>query len=196
MMAGERLYRVLLRAYPARFRESYEREMVLVFRNQRREGATRALSYWTALLLDVARSAPPEWREELSSNIHPGGVLVKTMAIVAVLVAAFELVNTAAEVKMGGFAGRDPLAQAAIVAAMLAMLGLLAAGVGLLRRGRAAEPLARLAATGCLASFAFIGLARPMLSILAMLAGIGFPLALLAWLFARRARPTSGAATS
>jgi hypothetical protein len=196
MMAGERLYRLLLRAYPAHFRDSYEREMVLVFRNQRRDGATRALSYWTGLVMDMARSAPREWREELSSNIHSGGVFVKTMAIVAVLVAAFELINTAAEVQGGGFAGRDPLAQAGIVAAVLAMLGLLASGVGLLRRGRAAEPLARIAATGCLTSFAFTGLARPVFSNLAMMAGIGFPLALLAWLFTRRARPTSGTVTS
>jgi hypothetical protein len=191
MMHDERLYRVLLRAYPSRFREAYEREMVLVFRDQRRDGATRDLSYWIALLMDVARSAPREWREEVTANIHSGEIFVKAMAIVAVLVAAFELVNTSAELQSGGFAGRDVLSQTAIVVAILAVLALLVSGIGLLRRGRAATPLARIAAVGCLGSFAFVELARPMFSMLAMLAGIGFPVALLVWLFVSRGRGTA-----
>ncbi len=59
-MSAERIYRLLLRAYPPAFRAEYGREMVLVFRDQCRDGDVRTLGFWTAVIYDVARSAP-EW---------------------------------------------------------------------------------------------------------------------------------------
>src|SRR5882762_2120124 len=56
--AAERIYRVLLRAYPQDFRAEYGREMVLLFREQCQESDVRTLAFWAAVVFDVARSAP------------------------------------------------------------------------------------------------------------------------------------------
>lgn len=108
---------------------------------------------------------------------------MKRMAIAAIVVAVFELLNTGTELRAGGFAGRDSLAQLALSLVVVSMALLLVAGIGLVRRGQSAVPLARIAAVGCLASFAFIGHSAPMLSGLAMLAGLGFSAVLLLYLF-------------
>ncbi|MEP6619761.1 MAG: hypothetical protein ABJE47_10605 [bacterium] len=193
MMRDERVYRVLLRAYPARFRQEYEHELMLVFREQRRDGGTSDRWYWTALLIDLMCSIAREWHEEVTSNSPSGIAHLRKFGLAAVLVAAFEVLNTAAEVQAGGFAGRDVLSQAGIVVTMLTMTALLVSGIGLVRGRRAAAPSAGIAAAGCIASFAFIGVVRPMLSVLAMLAGIGFPVALLLWLLVNRGRGASPA---
>ena len=57
-MSAERIYRLLLRAYPPAFRAEYGREMVLVFRDQCRDGDVRTLGFWVRVLWDVVRSAP------------------------------------------------------------------------------------------------------------------------------------------
>ena len=66
-MSAERIYRLLLRAYPPDFRAEYEREMVLLFRDQCQESDVRTLGFWAAVICDVARSAPAlraaAWRE-------------------------------------------------------------------------------------------------------------------------------------
>jgi len=59
---------------------------------------------------------------------------------------------------------------------------LVVSGIALLRRSRGAAAWARGAAVTCLVMFVVIGLMTPRLSILAMLLGIGFPLALLLFL--------------
>src|SRR3712207_8562016 len=48
-----------------------------------------------------------------------------------------------------------------------------------LRRARGAVAWARGAAVTCLAAFVFVGLVAPRLSVVAMMLGIGFPIALL-----------------
>ena len=57
-MSAERIYRLLLRAYPPDFRAEYGREMVLLFRDQCRESDVRTVGFWAAVICDVARSAP------------------------------------------------------------------------------------------------------------------------------------------
>src|SRR6266571_1558077 len=57
-MSAERIYRLLLRAYPPDFRAENGREMVLLFRDQCRESDARTLGFWAAVICDVARSAP------------------------------------------------------------------------------------------------------------------------------------------
>lgn len=180
-MRAERVYRNLLRAYPARFRQAYEREMLLVFRDQQREGVTGSPSYWLECVSDVVRSASREWRDEITTNLQTGERPMRGFAVVAVLVAAFELFNTAVEIRAGGFVSRDGLAQMGMVITIVSVAALLGAGVALYRSGRSAVSFAQIAAVSCLASFAFMGLVRPTFSILAMLLGIGFPIALLAW---------------
>lgn len=179
----ERMYRLLLLAYPASFRACYEREMLLVFRDQQREAVTRDLRYWMSLVGDTVRSAPREWKDELIANFQSGARPMKRMAIAAIVVATFELLNAGSELQSGGISGRDSLAQLTLSLVLLSTVLLLFAGITLMRRGQAAVPLARIAAVCCLASFAFIGHSAPVLSGLAMLAGLGFPALLLLYLF-------------
>jgi hypothetical protein len=185
MTPEERVYRLLLLAFPPRFRHAYQREMLLFFRDHRREAHGRAVRFWAALCLDTARSAPRLWREQLTDMITTGETM-KTMAILAMLVGAVELLNTGVELNAGGFVGRDLLSQVTLVLVILSAILLVACGIALLRRGQGAIVLARLTGVACLGAFAFLGLARPQLSGLAMLLGIGFPLALLLFLLIRR----------
>ena len=59
---GERLYRILLRFYPGEFRDDYEREMLLAFRERlshdRGVGAGAVLRLWAQLLADSIVRAP------------------------------------------------------------------------------------------------------------------------------------------
>src|SRR5947209_6950860 len=57
-----RLYRVLLRLYPAEFREEYGRELCLVLQDRRREQRSRAglLLVWLYAVWGVLREAPKE----------------------------------------------------------------------------------------------------------------------------------------
>jgi len=66
------LYRLLLRLYPAKFREDYETEVMLVFRREWRNQPGRAAALWyflsvaTAVLID----APKEHFAMLKSDLH------------------------------------------------------------------------------------------------------------------------------
>ena len=59
--AGERAYRLLLRAYPAAWRREYADEMVQFFRDSAREARWkgRRLAFWAHIVADVSASAPP-----------------------------------------------------------------------------------------------------------------------------------------
>jgi hypothetical protein len=186
MSVAERVYRLLLLTFPPRFRHHYQREMLLFFRDHRRQEHGRGVRFWAALCLDTARSAPGLWREQLTDVITTGGTAMKAMALLAMLVGALEVVNTGVELNAGGFVSRDLLSQVTLVLVVLAAVLLAACGIVLLRRGQRAIVLARLAGLACLGAFAFLGIARPVLSVFAMLMGIGFPLALLVFLVVRR----------
>ncbi|NUQ21988.1 MAG: hypothetical protein HOQ09_13650 [Gemmatimonadaceae bacterium] len=54
MSADARIYRLLLRAYPPRFRAEYGREMELIFRDQRRGEGGTGPGFWGRTLWDVA----------------------------------------------------------------------------------------------------------------------------------------------
>lgn len=61
--AAERLYALLLRAYPAAFRERFGAEMRQHFRDLRRDAAARgegAARFWLELAADTARSLPAQ----------------------------------------------------------------------------------------------------------------------------------------
>ena len=110
---------------------------------------------------------------------------MKTMAILAVLVGAVEMLNSLIEGVAGGL-HRDGLQLLSVALCMAGGVVLVVAGVAMLRRGRRATPQALGAAAACLVAFAIIGIAAPVMSGLSMLLGIGFPIVLLAYLFWRR----------
>jgi hypothetical protein len=187
MTRQERYYRALLRLYPSQFRSAYEQEMLRVFRDQQRDGALLERGFWRSVMLDVLRSAPREWRAEIGETLHSGAATMKGMAIAALIVGTFEIVNTGAEVRAGGL-GSGGTETASILLVFAGALLLVAAGIALLRRGRATTPFAMLAVGGCLASFLFLGATHRVLSVFAMLLGIGFPVVLLAFLGVDRGR--------
>jgi hypothetical protein len=190
--AAERVYRLLLRAYPAAFRAAYGREMVLAFRDQRRETGASGVRFWAAVVWDVARSAPALRVEALRARGEKGSRTeegtMKPMAILAVLIGALEVVNAAAEGWVGWTTYRDGYSLAGGVMGAVAGALLVASGIALLRRSPGAAAWARGAASTCLVMFLVIGLVTPRLSILALLLGIGFPLALLLFLRWSRGR--------
>ncbi len=60
-MSAERLYRLLLRLYPADFRSEYGREMTLLFRDEYRTRDTTAIAFWVSMVWDAAHSAISMW---------------------------------------------------------------------------------------------------------------------------------------
>ena len=72
---GARLYRLLLRAYPAAWREAYGDEMLAFFRDRAREPrwVGRRAAFWLHILADVAASAPAARARSLGAALraHP-----------------------------------------------------------------------------------------------------------------------------
>ena len=195
MSAAERVYRLLLRAYPAGFRAEYGREMVLVFRDRRREAAARGIRFWWDMIWDVARSAPAlrldAFRIRWEGDIQTGEEKMRTMAILAVLIGVTEAANALAEGWAGGIANGG-FWLAGIILTVVAGTLLVVAGVAMLRRAPGAVPWARAAAITCLTVVVLIRLLQPWMSIFATLLGIVFPIALLLFLWwTRRRRPSA-----
>ena len=67
-----RLYRWLLKLYPAGFREEYQTPMERQFRDEYREaeGLAARTRLWLNTLRDVAASAPPEIAREVSRDLR------------------------------------------------------------------------------------------------------------------------------
>ena len=65
-MISERLYRVLLLAYPREHRREYGEPMVQLFRDRMRRdgGGFRALVVWVQMIFDLVRSVSRERKEE------------------------------------------------------------------------------------------------------------------------------------
>jgi hypothetical protein len=192
--AAERVYRLMLRAYPSAFRAEYGQQMALIFRDRRREAAATHLAFWAAMVADVARSAPglrlDAARAEWGTDIQIKGGKMKTMAILAIVIGAIEVVNSLVEGWFGGVvnhAGSSLAGEAmGVVAGVVAGALLVAAAIALLRRSSGAKALAAGAAVTCLAVFVLVALLRPMFSIFSTLLGIGFPIVLLVFLSATR----------
>lgn len=108
---------------------------------------------------------------------------MKIMGILAVLIGALETLNSLSEAFAGGLAGRSSVSILALILAALSTALLLASGVALLIRSRGAATLARGAALICLVVFAAIAALQPLFSIAATVLGVGFPIALLIFLY-------------
>jgi hypothetical protein len=194
MSAAERVYRLLLRAYPAGFRAEYGREMVLVFRDRRRDESARGIRFWSEMIWDVARSAPAlrldAFRIRWEEDIQTGEEKMRTMAILAVLIGVTEAANALAEGWAGGIANGG-FWLAGIILTVVAGTLLVVAGVAMLRRAPGAVPSARVAAITCLTVIVLIRLVDGWMSIFGTLLGIVFPIALLFFLWWTRRRGPS-----
>jgi hypothetical protein len=194
MSAAERFYGMLLRAYPAGFRAQFGREMSQAFRDVRREHQPAGVRFWMAIVWDVARSAPElrmqALRETSGTDFTFKEGIMKTMAILAILIGALEVVNSLSEAWAGGIVKGGGASLAGGTIAALAGALLVASAVALLRRTPRAVAFAQGAAISCLAVFVCIAVIRPMFSGIATLLGIGFPIAMLVFLFASRGRST------
>jgi hypothetical protein len=194
--AAERIYRLLLRTYPADFRARYGREMILLFRDQCREADAGSPRFWAAVIWDVARSAPAlraeMWRAPGHENTGILEAIMKLAATLTVLLGAFVAVNALTEALGAGTPGGRYLL--AIVLGALAGALLLAAGIALLRRTPSGRQAARLALIASLATVVTARLLHPWMSVLSQLVGIGLPVALLIALHWPRRHSASGTA--
>ena len=191
MSVAVRTYRLMLRAYPAEFRREFEGEMLLLFSDLRRERGSRSVRFWAGQLWDVARSAPAlrldAWMARRTNHSHHREGTMMTMAILAVLIGAMEAVNAAQEVWFG-YAKHDGYPLMGGTMGVVAGVLLLSAGVAVLRKSDRAANFLRAAAVTCLAVFAFMAVAMPLMSGLATLLGIAFPVAVLLYLWRNRPR--------
>ena len=190
-MSAERWYRLLLRAYPPAFRARYAQEMLLAFRQCRRDAVESVPRFWAAMLWDGARSAPAlrleAMRARWSMDLHITEGAMKAMAILATLIGALEVVNSLIE-GVGGGVHRPATQLLSVGLGVAGGIVLMGAGILMLRRGTHAFPRVLGMSAACLAAFALIALVAPVMSGAAMILGIGFPIVLLAWLFWRRGR--------
>jgi hypothetical protein len=67
IMTSERLYRILLKAYPARYRHEYEEAMAQCFRDQLRTANTTAkrICFWFRIMTDFTLTVPVRHLERL-----------------------------------------------------------------------------------------------------------------------------------
>src|SRR2546427_2674892 len=167
-MSAERIYRLLLRAYPSDFRAEYGREMVLLFRDQCEESDVRTVGFWAAVICDVARSAPA-LRVEATRTAE---VIMKLAAMLTVLLGAYDIVSAVVEWVAGSKGAIDGTYVLAVVLGVFANVLLLGAGVAiLLRRPHAA----RLALFASLVSVVAARLLFPWMSYFSQLVGFGLP---------------------
>jgi hypothetical protein len=189
MKAAERIYRVLLRAYPREFRAEYGREMLQVFRDQCRDNDTRTLSFWAGVLGDVVRSAAAQRIEAWREYIKMMEVIMKPVAILAVLLGLLGIANAVVEWSAGG---------SGTTAHTLALIFAVGAGVLLFVAGAAIARGVRAGRLALLASVVLIVASRllhPWMGIFAQLVGIGLPVVLLIALYWPRKPSTFGAAS-
>ena len=196
--AAERIYRLLLRAYPPDFRAEYGREMVLLFRDQCRESDVRTVGFWAAVIWDVARNAPAlraeAWCTRGSESTRTSEVIMKLAAMLTVLVGVFGILNAMVEwgaALTGTIGGMHALA---LVLGVFASALLLAAGAGILRPTQRGRQAARLALFASLVMIVAARLLFPWMSVFSQLVGIGLPVALLIALYwPRRSSPVGAA---
>jgi putative ABC transport system permease protein len=75
MRLAERLYRVLLRCYPAEFRDEYASEMAQLFRD--RAGAAPPVRVWRDLLADLMVTAPREHAHVLMNDLRYAARMIR-----------------------------------------------------------------------------------------------------------------------
>ena len=186
-MTAERMYLLLLRGYPPEFRAKYGREMVLLFRDQCRDGDVRSVGFWAMVFYDVARSAPAlrveAWRRRASENTQTVEVIMKIAGMLTVLLAGFGVVGAVGEWVAGSKGAMGGSYVLAVILGVLASVLLLGAGVAILLGTRWGRPRVRLALFASLAMAVAARLLFPWMSIFSQLVGFGLPVALLIALY-------------
>ncbi len=190
--AADRIYRLLLRAYPPVFRAEYGREMTQLFRDQCRAGDASSIGFWMIALWDVAQSAPAlrvdAWRARGCESTRTLGETMKLVAMLTVLLGMFGALSSVAEGVAGGRQGFGGTFLIAVVLGAVAGALLLVAGVAALRGTPSARQMASRAALASLVVFLLARLVFGWMSIFSQLVGIALPLAILAVLRAPRWR--------
>jgi len=183
-MSAERIYRLLLRAYPPDFRAVYGREMVLLFRDQCRESDVRTFGFWAAVIWDLARSAPAlraeAWCTRGRESTRTIEVIMKLAGVLAVLLGVYGGVSALTEAVAGM---RGTPSGAYILAVLLGVIAaalLLTAGASLLRSPVSGRPTATITTLASLVIVLIARLLHPWMGMLALIVGIGFPIVLLA----------------
>jgi hypothetical protein len=196
--AAERIYRLLLRAYPPEFRAGYEREMVLLFRDQCQESDVRTLRFWGAVIYDVARSAPAlraeAWRSRGSESTQTTEVIMKLAAMLTVLLGVLGILNAVVEWVAGSTGTIQGTYALSLGLGVFASALLVTAGVALLRSTQGGRQAARLALFASLVMIVAARLLFPWMSYLSQLVGFGLPVALLIALYRPRKSSPLGAA--
>ncbi len=192
-MSVERIYRLLLRAYPPDFRAEYEREMVLLFRDQCRESDVRTLGFWAAVVWDIARSAPALRMEAWREHTRTLGGIMKLAAMLTVLVGVFGILNAMVEWGAGLTGTIGGMHALALVLSVCASALLLAAGAAILRPTQRGRQVARLELLASLVLIVAARLLHPWMSVFSQLVGIGLPVAFLVVLYWPRKATPSGA---
>lgn len=190
---AERVYGVLLRAYPASFRAAFGREMAIVFRDRSRASDVTRARFWFEIVSDLVCTAPELRLEALrarTANLPFLEGRMRPMAIVSMLVGGVQIVNALVEAR-AGLATPGGYSLLGVTLGTLAAILLVAAGAALFARGRDAAWLALSAVAGCAALVIVTLLVQPWMSMFGVLLGIGFPIALVVFLFARRGQNQS-----
>jgi hypothetical protein len=186
-VSAERVYRLMLRAYPSSFRSEYGGEMTLIFRDEYRSRNTAAVCFWLTMLCDVARSATPIWVEALFERARDytriAEVIMKLAGTLAVLLGVYGAVNAVAEAVPGMQGTPGGAYILAVVLGIIAAVLLLTAGGALLRSPVSGRPTATITALASLVMILIVRLLHPWMSMLALIAGVGLPIALLAVLY-------------
>ena len=182
----ERVFALLLHAYPSEFRSRYAREMQLVFRAHWRQASERGVRFWTEVVWDVAQSAPTLRVEALRARWHGHSQAeeskMKPMAMLTVLIGAVQLLGALMEARAGWSTYGSSLSVASVLAMVVASALLLGAGVALLRRTPTALTWAHVAAITCLVAVILVRLTFPWMSIFSTILAVAFPIALLLFL--------------
>jgi hypothetical protein len=183
-MSAERVYRLLLRAYPRSFRSEYGGEMMLIFRDEYRIGKAATLRFWATMVSDVARSATSMWFDVLRSRVKDYTriveVIMKLAGILAVLLGVYGVVNTLVEAVPGMRGTPGGAYIMAVVLAIIAAALLLTAGAALLRSPVSGRHTAVIASLASLVTVVIARWLHPWMSMLALIVGILLPIALLA----------------
>ena len=186
-MSADRVYRLMLRAYPTEFRSKYGREMALLFRDEYRTTDANALGFWAAMVWDVAHSAMSMWVEVLCARVtnytRTLEVIMKLAGTLAVLLGVLGVLNALAEAVAGMPGTLEGVHLLAVVLGVAAAALLITAGAALLRSTPSARHTATMTLVASLVIILIARLTHPWMSSLSLLIGIGSPIALLAALY-------------
>lgn len=106
---GDRLYRALLRLYPAEFRGDFGDEMSGVFREQRRDerGVRGLAALWLRTVASILVRAPREQADTLAADLRDAVRSMRHHATSTAVIVLLLAVGTGANIAVFGFA--DPL---------------------------------------------------------------------------------------